>query len=224
MKIWLDTIDIDAIRKAQAMGVLAGVTTNPSILATSNRDVEAVLGEILDAQSGPLAVQVAARGLDGMLAQARRIAGISPRMVVKIPAAGDGFRAMSILEREGIATLATTIFETRQLALAALAGASYAAPYVNRIELSTGNAFEVLEQSQRLLDAYGYKTSILAAAVKTVDQFLRCAQTGVAAVTLPVAVFQQLHASSEDIEQSLRKFDAAWQSNGLTRDAALFKA
>ncbi|OHX13373.1 hypothetical protein BI347_07505 [Chromobacterium sphagni] len=224
MKIWLDTIDFDAIKDAQALGILAGVTTNPSILGAAASCVEDIIATLLEIQHGQVAVQVISNEMPGMLRQARALAAISPRMVVKIPAINDGFKAISILEKEGVATLATTIFETRQIVLAAMAGASYAAPYVNRIEASTGNAFALLQESQAILEKHRYRTAIMAAAIKSTDQFLRCAQIGVGAITLPPSVYQGLFASSQDIDDSLLRFETAWRSNAFTAQSSLFTA
>ncbi|AUH53380.1 hypothetical protein CXB49_22675 [Chromobacterium sp. ATCC 53434] len=222
MKLWLDTIDFQAVKHAQDLGILAGVTTNPAILGAANEDVEGILDRLLDIQSGQLAVQVCADDLAGQLKQARRIARKSPRIVIKIPAIGDGFQAMATLEKEGVATLATAIFETRQVVMAGMVGARYAAPYVNRIEQSTGNAFAMLEQAQHILDSAGYPTAILGAAIKSVDQFIGCARLGIAAITLPTEVYRRLFASSTDIDGSLAQFDAAWAGNPLATSSHLF--
>ncbi|WP_047258233.1 transaldolase family protein [Chromobacterium subtsugae] len=222
MKIWLDTIDFDIIRNAQALGVLAGVTTNPAILAAADLPAQTVIETLLDIQDGQVAAQVTRDDLPGMLAQARALARISPRMVIKIPAIRHGFQAIATLEKEGIATLATTIFETRQILMAGMVGASYAAPYVNRIEQSTGNAFAILSESQAILERYRYKTIIMAAAIKSVEQCVRCAQFGIGAATLPSDIYRGLFASNHDIDDSLAKFDAAWAASKFTSGSSLF--
>ncbi|UTH74621.1 transaldolase family protein [Chromobacterium sp. IIBBL 290-4] len=213
MQIWLDTIDLNLIRHARSLGILAGVTTNPSILSSAERPIEAIAESILDTQQGPLAMQVTRADLDGILAQARNLASRSSRIVVKIPAIGDGFRAMAILEKEGIPTLATTIFEARQIVLAGLIGAHYAAPYLNRIEQSGGDIAKLLEQSQQALQRAGSRTEILGAAIKTQEQFMQCASRGIHAVTLPPGLYQQLFASTPEIDGCLQRFAQAWESN-----------
>jgi TalC/MipB family fructose-6-phosphate aldolase len=222
MQIWLDSIDIATIKHAAGLGILAGVTTNPSILSRSTQHFDQVVGDILDGQPGWLAVQVVEKEYDSIVKQARKLAAISDRIIVKIPAVDDGFRAIATLERENITTLATTIFESRQIVAAALCGASYAAPYVNRIETATGRAFEMLEESQKIIDKYGFKTKILAASFKSVDQFIRCATLGLAAVTLPDNIYRALFASNEHIANSLNQFDSAWVSNAGMNTSRFF--
>lgn len=223
MELWLDSIDIDTIKHAAELGILAGVTTNPTILSRSSSTFEEVIESILHAQSGKLAAQVVQSDYDSIVEQARKLAAISDRIVVKIPAVHDGLRAIAALERENVATLATTIFESRQVVMASLCGATYVAPYLNRIECATGGAFEMLAASQRIIETYGFKTKILAAAVKSVDQFIRCADLGVAAVTLPGDVYQALFASNEHIDGSLDKFNEAWASNARMSESKVFR-
>ena len=213
MQIWLDSINVATIKHAANLGILSGVTTNPKILSCSTQNFECVIDNIIDIQSGWLAVQVILADYDSMVKQARKLAAISNRIIVKIPAVHDGFRVIATLEQENIATLATTIFESRQIVTAALCGASYAAPYVNRIEVAGGRAFETLEESQKIIGKYGLKTKILAASIKSVEQFIRCATIGVAAATLPDDVYHALFASNENIADILDQFDKAWASN-----------
>jgi TalC/MipB family fructose-6-phosphate aldolase len=222
MKIWLDSINDVTIKHAADLGILAGVTTNPTILSRSTQDFEYVIGSILDSQPGKLAVQVVQKDYESIVKQAKKLAAISDRIIVKIPAVQDGFRAIATLERDNIATLATTIFESRQIIAAALCGASYAAPYVNRIEVATGQAFEILGESQRIIDAYGLKIKIMAAAIKSVEQFVRCAKLGVPAVTLPDDIYNALFVSNENIVNSLHQFDLAWASNERMRESSFF--
>ncbi|PRP72300.1 hypothetical protein BUE93_02355 [Chromobacterium amazonense] len=223
MEVWLDTIDLDTIRHARQLGIIAGVTTNPAILGGAEETIEPLLARLLDIQPGRLAVQVTRDDAAGQIAQARKIAALSERIVIKIPAVGEGFQAMATLEREGIKTLATTIFEPRQIIMAGMVGASYAAPYVNRIEKSTGDAWLVIETAQHVLDHYGYQTKIMGAAIKSTEQFVRCASLGIAAITLPANNYQQIFASSTDIDDSLQQFAAAWKSNRFATTSNLFQ-
>ncbi len=222
MELWLDSINIKTIRHAAELGVLTGVTTNPTILARSDQTFEYVVESIVDNQSGKIAIQVAHTEYDAMIKQAIKLTGISDRIVIKIPAVGDGLRVIAALARENIATVATTIFESRQIVMASACGATYAAPYLNRIQTTTGGAFEVLEKSQRIIETYNFRTKILAAAVKSVEQFMRCAELGVSAVTLPDDVYQALFASSGNIAGSLEKFDLAWNSNAGMNGSPFF--
>lgn len=222
MELWLDSINIETIRHAAEFGILTGVTTNPTILSRSNKKFEHVVESILDNQQGKIAIQVVHDEYATMIKQARRLVGISGRIVIKIPAVEDGLRAIATLDQENISTLATTIFDSRQIVLASLCGATYAAPYLNRIHTTTGGAFEILEKSQRIIETYKFKTKILAAAVKSVEQFMRCAELGISAVTLPDDVYRALFASSDNVASSLEKFDLAWSSNAGMKESPFF--
>ena len=222
MQLWLDTIDLNLIKDACELDILSGVTTNPSILAGSNISPEETIRKLIDIQSGGVAVQTTETEFLSIIKQARRIAKISERIIIKIPAINDGFRAISFLEKEGINTLATTIFETRQIVLAGMLGAMYAAPYINRIECATGNAFDMLSDAQNIISKNQYKTKIMAAAIHTSDQFIRCAKIGAGAITIPANLYKELFASNSDIDSSLEKFHFAWSSNDCTSQSRLF--
>ncbi|TAM54247.1 MAG: hypothetical protein EPN57_06385 [Paraburkholderia sp.] len=210
------------IKHASELGILTGVTTNPAILSRSSEKFECVIENLIAFQSGKVAVQVVENEYASIIKQAKKLAAISDRIVVKIPAVDDGLRAIATLEGENIATLATTIFESRQIVMASLCGATYAAPYLNRIEMSTGGAFEISKKSEKIIRTYGFKTRILAAAVKSVEQFMRCAELGVSAVTVSDDIYHALFASNGDIVCSLEKFDLAWASNAGMRESQFF--
>lgn len=222
MELWLDSINTATVKHAADLGILAGVTTNPSILSQSAHDFEYVIGSILDNQPGKLAVQVVHTDYESIVDQAKKLAAISDRIIVKIPAAEDGFRSIATLERLNIKTLATTIFESRQVITAALCGASYAAPYVNKIEAISGRAFEMLKESQTILDAHNLDMKIMAAAVKSVEQFMLCTKLGIPAVTLPDDVYDSLFVSNEEIAKSLQQFQLAWASNKRMSESGFF--
>jgi len=223
MQVWLDTIDFDIIRHARDLSIAAGVTTNPAILGGANENIESLLGKLLDIQPGDLAVQVTLEDTKGQVAQARKIARLSDRIVIKIPAIGEGFQSMAELEKDGIKTLATNIFESRQIMMACMVGAHYAAPYVNRIEQSTGDAFGLIADAQQIIDRYGYRTRIMGASIKSPDQFIRCAKLGIGAITLPADTYRQLFASNPDIDASLVSFDKAWRGNLFSAESRLFE-
>ena len=222
MQLWLDTIDFNLIEDACGLGMVSGVTTNPSILAESNIAPETIIRNLLDIQPGGVAVQTTETELPSIIKQARRIAKISDRIIIKIPAINDGFRAIAALEKDGTSTLATPIFETRQIVFAGMLGATYAAPYVNRIESTTGNAFDVLSDAQSVISSNRYRTKIMAAAIRTSEQFIRCAKIGIGAITLPASVYIELFMSNPDIDSSLEKFNLAWAANDCTSQSRLF--
>lgn len=145
------------------------------------------------------------------------------RVIVKIPASGIGFQAMALLRKQGIKTLATTVFETKQLIFSALAGASYIAPYFNRIEsVSTGRALNVLKEMQEIIDVQRFQIKIMAAAIHSAEQACNCARVGVGAITVPVSVYKDMMQTSSLVEESLRKFKEDWQTNSGTLESALF--
>ena len=223
MQLWMDTIDFELILDAARLGILAGVTTNPKILAGSDNEPESVIRKLLDIQTGMVAVQTTETELSSIVKQACQIAKISKRIIIKIPAINDGFRAIPILEKEGVRTLATTIYETRQIVFASMLGAMYAAPYLNKIESTTGNSFGVLSEAQNILSRDQSKTKIMGAAIVNAQQFSSCAKIGIGAITLPAHVYKELFASNEHMESSLSVFDAAWTSNDRTSRSSLFK-
>lgn len=225
MEFWLDTTDEKIIIEASELGILSGVTTNPSILSQRACSPETTLKRLLDIQPGYVATQVTADDLTGMLKQAEKIARLSnnDRMIIKIPASHDGFKAMALLKNQGIATLATTVFETKQLILSSLVGAHYIAPYVSRINIVTGNALGVLEEMQAIIRAQQNSIKIMAAAIRSVQQVCDCARIGVAAITVPVRVYHELFSCSAQVNESLEKFQMDWQKNTETARADLFR-
>lgn len=227
MELWLDTTDEQMIRDASEMGILTGVTTNPSILSKAGKSPDVVLEKLLDIQTGYVAAQVTADDLPGMLKQAERLDKLDSnhRVIIKIPASGNGFKAMALLKKQGIKTLATTVLETKQLILSALAGASYIAPYFNRIENlrgASGHALSVLKEMQEIINVQRYPIKIMAAAIHSTQQYCDCARVGVGAITVPVPVYQDLMQTSSHVAECLNKFKEDWNANQKTEESALF--
>ena len=206
MEIWLDTANIDLIKKAKQLGILHGVTTNPSILAKENREPSAILNDILKVQSGPVTAQVMSEDCRGMMEEADYYQSISKRILVKIPVTQEGLKAIHQLSRQSIPTMATVIFHPNQALLAALAGADYVAPYVGRMESAGENAFEMLESMSKIFANYHFETKILAASIKDTKRVNKCAEIGIHAVTLKDEVFNMLIGDNELTLQSLAQF------------------
>jgi TalC/MipB family fructose-6-phosphate aldolase len=215
MELWLDTTDLDVIKHANKLNILTGVTTNPLLLSKAEADPETTIKKILDVQPGRVAVQVTEGELMPIIEQSRRLSKLSDRVIIKIPAINDGFHAISFLEKEGICTLATTIFETRQIIFSAMTGASYAAPYLSRIDQATGNATSVVGDGQEIIKLNNYKTKIMAASVTRLEQFIWCAKIEIGAITLPKNLYSELFSSNAVIEKCMDDFDAAWKSKCL---------
>lgn len=224
MEFWLDTIDEKIISEAEELGILHGVTTNPSILSKATSSPDVILKRLLDIQSGLLAIQITAENLAGMVKQAEKLSKLSSdnRVIIKIPASQDGFKAIAHLKKRGIPTLATAVFEPKQLIYSALAGADYIAPYYSRIENSTGNALAILKEMQAMIIAQNFSIKIMAAALQSSQQCCECARIGIPAMTIPAKVYSEFFSCSVDVEKSLEQFKEDWLHNQKTASSELF--
>lgn len=218
MEIWLDTLNLSLIELAESMGILHGVTTNPSILSKAKKPLEEVLESILAAQKGPLAVQVIAQEASEMVYEAEKLQEISPRIIVKVPVTKEGLAAISTLTKKDIPTLATTVFNPRQALLAATAGAKYIAPYYSKIELEGEDPLAYVNSMLRIIERYRFKTKILAASLKTTIQFTACAEAGVPAVTVKDELFQEIIKNNPQTMQYLDAFATDWQSSSFCNE------
>ncbi|MCD6027334.1 MAG: Uncharacterized protein K0R08_1853 [Solimicrobium sp.] len=224
MELWLDTTDGKVIAEANELGILSGVTTNPSILSKEKSSPEITLKRLLDIQPGFVAAQVTTDDLPGMLRQAENLSKLcsNNRLIVKIPASQNGYRAMALLKKQGIPTLATTVFEAKQLILSSFAGATYLAPYVSHIDASIGNALNVLKEMQETVAAQKFSIKIMAAAIRSPEQFCECARIGIPAITIPVNVYKDMFSASSFVDVHLEKFKKEWQENKVTATSELF--
>lgn len=210
MEIWLDTTDKDHINLAKEMGVLHGVTTNPSIAASSNMPFVELLNRLLDIQEGPVAAQVIADDTQGMIEQGQFLREFSHRIVVKIPVTTSGIQAISSLKNLGVKVLATAIFEPYQALLAFKAGADYLAPYIGKIGDLRQDPLEVLNTILAIKRNYGFEGKVMAAGIRSPEYVTTCAQMGTCAITLPAKVFKALTAEHEAIEQAMAEFSQDW--------------
>lgn len=211
MELYLDTSDVDAVQKLARIFPLAGVTTNPSIVAGGKRPLESVLPELHEALGGQgrLFAQVLATGANEIVAEARRLRTMVPDLVVKVPVTAEGLAAIKLLRAEGIPTLGTAVYGAAQGLLAALAGAEYVAPYVNRVDAQGGDGIQTVVELQQLLSLHAPQTKVLAASFKTPRQALDCLLAGCEAITLPLDVAQQLIAAPA-VEAAVVKFEQDW--------------
>jgi TalC/MipB family fructose-6-phosphate aldolase len=212
MEIWLDTCDSRVIEHANRLGILYGVTTNPSILAEAKEDHNQVIQRLLEVQDGPLAVQVTTFTAEEMIRQAMALHAISDRIIVKIPVVQEGLVAIKTLSQEGVAVMATAVFQCNQALLAAIAGADYVAPYLSRMFDEGIDAFASLDTMATIYKNYRFKTKILAAALRTTDQIMSCASVGVSAVTLKSMLYSQFIANEPATLNSLRAFAEEWEA------------
>lgn len=213
MELYLDTANVEDVKRLSRLYPLAGVTTNPSIVAAGQQNLWEVLPQLQEVigPEGRLFAQVMQRDAAGMVAEARRLANVQPDIVVKIPVTAEGLAAIKQLKQEGIPTLGTAVYGAAQGLLAALAGADYVAPYVNRVDAQGGDGIRTVQELQTLLERHAPHCRVLAASFKTPRQVLDCLLAGCEAITLPVEVAQQM-LSSPAVEAAIEKFEQDWQN------------
>ena len=213
MELYLDTSDVAAVKRLARIFPLAGVTTNPSIVAAGKTPVEVLLPQLYDALDGKgrLFAQVMANTAEGMVADAHKLRAIIPDLVVKVPVTAEGLAAIKCLKAEGIPTLGTAVYGAGQGVLSALAGAEYVAPYVNRVDAQGGDGVQTVNDLQRLLSLHAPGAKVLAASFKTPRQALACLLAGCESITLPLDVAQQFIAAPA-VEAAVAKFEQDWQA------------
>ena len=194
MRFFVDTADVDQIRKANDMGVICGVTTNPSLIAKSGRQFDDVIKEITTIVDGAISGEVKATTTDaeGMIKEAREIAKIHPNMVVKIPTTIEGLKATKVLSSEGIKTNLTLIFNPNQALLAARAGATYVSPFLGRLDDISQPGIDLIRDIAEIFSVHGIETEIIAASVRNPIHVTDCALAGADIATVPYGVIEQM--------------------------------
>ena len=195
MKLFVDTGKIEDIRKANELGVICGVTTNPSLIAKEGgRSQEEILKEIASIVDGPISGEVKATTVDaeGMIKEGREIAAMHPNMVVKIPMTAEGLKAVKVLSAEGIKTNVTLIFSANQAILAANAGATYVSPFLGRLDDINMAGIDLIRDIAEIFDIYGYDTEIIAASVRNPIHVTDCALAGAHIATVPYSVIETM--------------------------------
>lgn len=194
MRFFIDTANVDDIRKANDMGVICGVTTNPSLIAKEGRDFHEVIREITSIVDGPISGEVKATTVDAasMIEEGRQIAAIHKNMVVKIPMTMEGLKAVKVLTAEGIKTNVTLIFSANQALLAAEAGASYVSPFLGRLDDISQPGIDLVRSIAEIFDIYGYETQIIAASVRNPIHVTDCALAGAHIATVPYSVIETM--------------------------------
>jgi len=210
MKFFIDTADVAEIKAAAALGLVDGVTTNPSLIAKSGRDFREVISEITSLVDGPISAEVIALDASGMLAEGRELAKIHPNIVIKVPMTGEGLKAARVFAAEGIRTNVTLVFSPLQALLAAKAGASYVSPFVGRLDDVGHDGMDGVEQIKTIFDNYGYATEIIVASVRSPLHVLNAALIGADICTIPYAVITQL-AKHPLTDVGIEKFLADWE-------------
>ncbi|HCL5258808.1 TPA: fructose-6-phosphate aldolase [Salmonella enterica] len=213
MELYLDTANVAEVERLARIFPIAGVTTNPSIVAASKESVWDVLPRLQNAigEEGTLFAQTMSRDAKGMVEEAKRLNNAIPGIVVKIPVTAEGLAAIKLLKKEGIVTLGTAVYSASQGLLAGLAGAKYVAPYVNRVDAQGGDGIRMVQELQTLLERHAPDSMVLAASFKTPRQALDCLLAGCQAITLPLDVAQQM-LNTPAVESAIEKFEQDWKN------------
>jgi transaldolase len=211
MRIFLDTANIEHIKAAAKLGVISGVTTNPSLIAKEmHMDYQSAMKTICGIVSGPVSVEVIAEDVEGMVADARKAVKIAPNVIVKIPCTAAGLEATSIVSKEGISVNMTLIFSANQGLLAALAGAAYVSPFVGRLDDIGHDGMEVVRDLVAIYKNYGLNTQVIAASIRHPMHCVAAAKAGAHIATIPYNVLMQMIAHPlTDI--GIAKFMADWK-------------
>jgi len=210
MKFFIDTANIEEIKKAHALGMVDGVTTNPSLIAKENRPFEELLQEICELVDGPVNGEVVSIEVEGMVQEGRKLAAFHPNIVVKIPMTTEGLKAVKILSGENIKTNVTLIFSPMQALMAAKAGASYVSPFVGRLDDISHVGMDLVNDIMNIYGNYGYETEVIVASVRNPIHVVEAALMGADIATLPFKVIDQL-AKHPLTDIGMEKFLADWE-------------
>lgn len=211
MKFFIDSADIEEIREAKALGVLDGVTTNPSLVAKTGRKFNDVLDDICKEVNGPISAEVVATDCDGIVKEGKELAAINKNIVVKVPLIAEGLKATKILTDQGIGVNVTLCFSPTQALLAAKAGATYISPFVGRLDDISQDGMELIDQIVRIYQNYTFETEVLVASVRHPVHVLQSALIGADVATCPLKVIHQL-AKHPLTDIGLERFLKDWES------------
>ncbi|WP_050931133.1 fructose-6-phosphate aldolase [Aestuariivita boseongensis] len=213
MKFFVDTAEIDAIAELNELGMVDGVTTNPSLILKSGRDILEVTKEICDLVDGPVSAEVVATQADEMIAEGRKLAEIAPNIAVKLPLTWDGLKACKVLSGEGKMINVTLCFSANQALIAAKAGATFISPFIGRLDDINLDGMDLIADIRTIYDNYGFETQILAASIRSVNHVLDSARIGADVMTAPPEVIKKL-ASHPLTDKGLEQFLADWAKTG----------
>lgn len=210
MKFFIDTADVEEIRQAHALGLVDGVTTNPSLIAKSGRKFKEVIKEITAIVDGPISAEVISLEAAGMVKEARELVKIHKNIVVKIPMTSEGLKATKELTKLKIKTNVTLVFSAMQALLAAKAGATYVSPFVGRLDDISQVGMDLIEDIRTIFDNYGYTTEIIVASIRNPVHVLESARIGADVATIPYSVMLQL-AKHPLTDAGIAKFLQDWE-------------
>lgn len=213
MKFFVDTADVEAIAELHALGMVDGVTTNPSLILKSGRDILEVTKEICELVSGPVSAEVVSLKADEMIAEGRKLAEIAPNIAVKVPLTWDGLKTCKVLSDDGFMVNVTLCFSPNQALIAAKAGATFISPFVGRLDDISLDGMELIADIRTIYDNYDFRTQILAASIRSVNHVAECARIGADVMTAPPAVIKAL-ANHVLTDKGLDQFMADWAKTG----------
>lgn len=213
MKFFVDTAEIDAIAELNELGMVDGVTTNPSLILKSGRDILEVTKEIADLVDGPVSAEVVATEADAMIEEGRKLADIAKNIAVKVPLTWAGLKACNVLTNEGKMVNVTLCFSANQALLAAKAGATFISPFIGRLDDINLDGMELIADIRTIYDNYDFQTEILAASIRSVNHAFQCAHVGSDVMTAPPKVIKAM-AEHPLTDQGLEAFLADWEKTG----------
>jgi len=210
MKFFIDTANLEQIKEMQELGIIDGVTTNPTLLAKEGADPMEQLKKICEIVDGPISGEVIGLTTEEMVKEARELAKIAPNIVIKIPFTKDGIKAVKILEPEGIKTNVTLVFSQNQVLIAAKAGASYISPFIGRLMDNGQNEIDFLCESMDILNAYDFKSELIVASVRNTRHVIEAAKIGAHIATIPFSVLEKMF-KHPNTDLGLEAFLKDWQ-------------
>lgn len=213
MKFFIDTAEVDEIKALIPSGLVDGVTTNPSLIAKSGRNIIEVIKEICACVEGPVSAEVTATSAKDMVVEGEYLARLAPNVCVKVPLTWDGLEATYALSKNGIPVNVTLCFSANQALLAAKAGAAFISPFIGRLEDNGADGIQLIEDIREIYDNYMYSTEILAASIRTTNHMKDCALVGADVATAPPAVFKKM-ASHILTDAGLEAFLKDWEKTG----------
>ena len=220
MKFFLDTANLDELKKGAAWGIVDGVTTNPSLIAKEGNALDEQVGKICEIVDGPVSAEVVATDFDGMVSQAHELHAIHPNIIVKVPLTRDGIKTCASLSKKGIRFNVTLCFSASQALLAAKAGATFVSPFVGRLDDLGDEGMALIRTICGIYKNYGFKTEVLAASLRSPLHIVQAAQAGAHIGTMPFKVLDQLFnhpLTDRGLEQFLKDYNKVFQETGATR-------
>ncbi len=210
MKFFIDTANLEQIKEMQELGIIDGVTTNPTLLSKEGAKPKEQLRKICEIVDGPVSAEVIGLKTEEMVREARELAKLAPNIVIKIPMTKEGIKAVKILEPEGIKTNVTLVFSQNQILIAAKAGASYISPFIGRLMDNGQNELDMLWESMEIISAYDFKSEIIVASVRNSRHVIEAAKMGAHIATIPFAVLEKMF-KHPNTDQGLEAFLKDWE-------------